>query len=211
MSENQTFQDAMAQTTTSKLLQAIAGVFLIRGVLRGGTTAQWEQNDSPLLYKELGVEFTTDGRILFKIGPETENPLYGTPWSEIPYASGPVGPSPEFEWSGTSIRFKKNDATWGDWVNLVGPSVEYQWDDTSLRLKNPDGTWGEAVDLRGPQGPQGPSGYLQPDNTTVTLTEDGTLSVINSPLWAGRAIFSSTAEPTAEEGNVGDIWLKLAE
>ena len=53
-------------------------------------------------------------------------------------------------------------------------------------------------------------GHVKPDGTTVAIAEDGALSVLNSPLWAGRNIFSSTAEPTAEAGNVGDIWLKVA-
>ena len=55
------------------------------------------------------------------------------------------------------------------------------------------------------------AGHARADGTTITADASGALSVINSPLWAGRTIFSSTAEPTAEEGNVGDIWLKLAE
>lgn len=53
-------------------------------------------------------------------------------------------------------------------------------------------------------------GHVKSDGATVAVAEDGALSVLNSPLWAGRNIFSSTAEPTAEAGNVGDIWLKVA-
>ena len=53
-------------------------------------------------------------------------------------------------------------------------------------------------------------GHVKPDGATMSVAEDGALSVLNSPLWAGRNIFSSTAEPTAEAGNVGDIWLKVA-
>lgn len=55
------------------------------------------------------------------------------------------------------------------------------------------------------------AGHAKADGATVAVAEDGTLSVINSPLWAGRAIFASTAAPDAAAGNVGDIWLKVAE
>jgi len=63
--------------------------------------------------------------------------------------SGPMGPpghtglSPEYEWSGTSIRFKNPDGSWGDWVDLEGPS---------------GGSGSGSVGPPGPQGPQGPQG-----------------------------------------------------
>ena len=53
------------------------------------------------------------------------------------------------------------------------------------------------------------TGHAKADGATIAATEDGTLSVINSPLWAGRAIYASTAEPTAENGKIGDIWIKV--
>ncbi len=86
----------------------------------GGTTAQWAEHDDLLHYREMGIEFTSDGRVLMKFGVWTEGDV-GTPWSRLPYSSGPAGPSPEFEWQGTSARFKNPDGSWGDWVNLQGP------------------------------------------------------------------------------------------
>lgn len=118
---------------------------------RGDTSANWTAENPVLLAYEMGIEVTADGRLLWKIGDGA------TPWLGLGYASGPVGPSPDYEWTGTSLRFKSNDGAWGEWVNLVGPSVAYRWDGTALQLQNPDGTWGAAVDLRGPEGPSGTS------------------------------------------------------
>ncbi len=92
----------------------------------GGTTAEWAAHDDPLYYRELGIEYTDDGRVLMKAGIKTEDDS-PTPWSQLPYIYGkkgdigPEGPSPDFEWDGTNIRFKKPDGTWGVWVDLKGP------------------------------------------------------------------------------------------
>ena len=122
----------------------------------GGTTAQWAASDDRLKYREMGVEYTPDGLVLIKFGIKTEGDV-GTPWSELPYSSGPAGPSPAVEWDGPRLRVKNADGTWTGWVNLQGPSVDYMWTGTSLKLKNPDGTWGDPVDLRGEPGPKGTS------------------------------------------------------
>jgi len=34
---------------------------------------------------------------------------------------GPIGPKPNHQWMGTSLRFENPDNTWGQWVNLKGP------------------------------------------------------------------------------------------
>lgn len=39
-----------------------------------------------------------------------------------------------------------------------GATWEYQWSGTRLRIRRGDGTWGPYVDLRGPQGNPGPRG-----------------------------------------------------
>ncbi|AMD89500.1 hypothetical protein [Desulfovibrio fairfieldensis] len=122
----------------------------------GGTTAQWAASDDRLKYREMGVEYTPDGLVLIKFGIKTEGDV-GTPWSELPYSSGPAGPSPAVEWDGPRLRVKNTDGTWTGWVNLQGPSVDYMWTGTSLKLKNPDGTWGDPVDLRGEPGLTGTS------------------------------------------------------
>ena len=83
----------------------------------GGTTEEWAAHDDPLYYRELGIEYTDDGRVLMKAGIRTEDDS-PTPWSKLPYIYGkqgdkgdigPEGPSPDFEWDGTKIRFKKPD------------------------------------------------------------------------------------------------------
>jgi len=62
--------------------------------------------------------------------------------------TGTAGLSPEYEWSGTQIRFKNPDGSWGDWIDLVGPQGP-----------NGSGTGGPT----GPQGVQGPTGPEGPD------------------------------------------------
>lgn len=39
-----------------------------------------------------------------------------------------------------------------------GQAPEYEWDGTSLRFRNPDGSWGEWVDLKGDPGRDGKDG-----------------------------------------------------
>lgn len=89
----------------------------------GGTTEQWQEHDDPLYFRELGLEYTDDGRVLMKVGAETEGDV-GTPWSQLPYVTGPAGPSPVYEWDedGTCIRFQKPDGTCGPYVDVQGES-----------------------------------------------------------------------------------------
>lgn len=138
----------------------------------GGTTAQWAASDDRLKYREMGVEYTPDGLVLMKFGIRTEGDV-GTPWSELPYSSGPAGPSPDLEWNGPRLRVKKTDGTWTDWVNLQGPSIDYMWSGTSLKLKNPDGTWGDPVDLRGESGPEGTSIPATPSSLGGVMPRTG--------------------------------------
>ena len=138
----------------------------------GGTTAQWAASDDRLKYREMGVEYTPDGLVLMKFGIRTEGDV-GTPWSELPYSSGPAGPSPDLEWNGPRLRVKKTDGTWTDWVNLQGPSIDYMWSGTSLKLKNPDGTWGDPVDLRGEPGPEGTSIPATPSSLGGVMPRTG--------------------------------------
>lgn len=39
-----------------------------------------------------------------------------------------------------------------------GSAPEHEWSGTKLRFRNPDGTWGKWVDLRGPKGAKGSKG-----------------------------------------------------
>ncbi|WP_288229806.1 hypothetical protein [uncultured Desulfovibrio sp.] len=138
----------------------------------GGSTAQWAATNDRLKYREMGVEYTQDGLVLIKFGVKTEGDV-GTPWSELPYSSGPAGPSPAVEWNGTRLRVKNTDGTWTDWVNLQGPSVDYMWTGTSLKLKKPDGTWGDPVDLRGEPGPEGTSVPATPSSLGGVMPRTG--------------------------------------
>lgn len=73
-------------------------------------------------------------------------------WIEV---GNVVGPTADYDWSGTSIRFKHPNGTWGDYVDLVGlkgdPGLSpgHQWAGTSLQLQLPSGGMGALVDLKG--------------------------------------------------------------
>lgn len=61
-------------------------------------------------------------------------------------ARGAIGPMPEHEWNGTSLRFEEPDGEWGPYVNLKGEKGEPG--------RNGVGGMGPP----GPQGPPGPGG-----------------------------------------------------
>jgi hypothetical protein len=55
----------------------------------------------------------------------------------------------------------------------VGTIPEHQWSGSKLRVKLPDGSWGPFVDLTGPQGPIGPRGpgaTFSINGTTLNIT-----------------------------------------
>lgn len=53
-----------------------------------------------------------------RIGPEGPRGLRGLPGEPGP--EGIPGSSPDYQWRGQEIRFKKPDGSWGKWVNLKG-------------------------------------------------------------------------------------------
>ncbi|AII27069.1 tail fiber protein [Vibrio phage JSF23] len=57
-----------------------------------------------------------------------------------------------------------------------GPSPQYEWEGTRIRFIQPDGTWGPYVDLVGeigPVGPQGPQGNVGPQGDSVAIDAIG--------------------------------------
>lgn len=78
---------------------------------------------------------------------------------------GQTGTSPEYEWSGTSIRFKNPDGSWGDYVDLAGPqgqkSTGFAGPTGPQGIQGPPGPQG-LTGLTGPQGPQGIQGVQGP-------------------------------------------------
>ena len=133
---------------------------------RRDTPENWQSANPVLRQGEMGIELPgvvgENGVEIFtfKIGDGVR------PWNDLPYASGPAGPSPEFEWSGTSIRFKNPDGTWGKYINIQGPQG-----------------------IKGEQGDPGPAGEAVPATTTsiggvivgdgLEVTEEGCISVSN--------------------------------
>lgn len=120
----------------------------------------------------------------------------------------------------------------GNVIGPQGDSPEYEWDGTSIRFRNPDGNWGAYVDLQGIPGPAGDNGNkifvgsVDPDNATG---DDGDF-YINNNSWntflkvsgdweargnikgaqgsAGNQITTNTVNPSSTIGFInGDIWI----
>ena len=133
---------------------------------RRDTPENWQSANPVLRQGEMGIELPgvvgENGVEIFtfKIGDGVR------PWNDLPYASVPAGPSPEFEWSGTSIRFRNPDGTWGKYINIQGPQG-----------------------IKGEPGDPGPAGEAVPATTTsiggvivgdgLEVTEEGCISVSN--------------------------------
>lgn len=129
---------------------------LFRVQFRRDTTENWENYNPILLEGEVGYEVTkTPGLILMKQGDgyiAADGKIYGTPWNDLPYCSGPMGPSPDYQWDGTILMFKKPDGTWGPGQDLVGPVPAHRWIGTALQFQTQTGAWGNLVDLQGTPG-----------------------------------------------------------
>ena len=153
----------------------------------GGTTKQWQEHDDPLYFRELGLEYTDDGRVLMKVGLETNGDV-GTPWSQLPYVTGPAGSAPDIEWDGTNIRFKNPDGTWGDWVDLKG----------ARGLRGEQGETGDVAPLL-PATETELGGVMQGEHTSIT--PEGCLSVPE----ATEEIFGVGRMATPEEVENGAL------
>ena len=81
-------------------------------------------------------------------GPEGPQGVKGTTGDVGPQGiQGEQGVAPDHEWSGTELRFKNPDGTFGQYTELVGPPG----------VEGPQGTKGDQG-LTGPVGPEGPQG-----------------------------------------------------
>lgn len=160
---------------------------IFRVQFRRDTTENWEKHNPILLYGEVGYEVTTTpGLILTKQGDgylAADGKIYGTPWKDLPYCSGPPGPSPDYQWNGTILMFKKPDGEWGPGQDLVGPVPAHRWVGTALQFQTQTGSWGDLVDLQGTPG----NANLLPATTTrlggviigkgFTVNEQGCINV----------------------------------
>lgn len=160
---------------------------IFRVQFRRDTTENWEKYNPILLYGEVGYEVTTTpDLILTKQGDgylAADGKIYGTPWKDLPYCSGPPGPSPDYQWNGTILMFKKPDGEWGPGQDLVGPVPAHRWVGTALQFQTQTGSWGDLVDLQGTPG----NANLLPATTTrlggviigkgFTVNEQGCINV----------------------------------
>lgn len=144
---------------------------------RRDTTANWAQYNPILLAGEMGLEITSDGNQLFKIGDgvkDASGTITGTHWLDLPYTSGPKGEKGDpfrfedfTEEQLASLKGEKGDTgaafTYADFTPdqleaLKGAQGEpgtvpaHRWSGTTLAFTDPSGAWGQAVDLKGPQG-----------------------------------------------------------
>lgn len=81
---------------------------------------------------------------------------------------GETGPAPAHAWSGTQVRFKNPDGTWGAYVDLIGP----QGVQGPQGVEGPEGPAGPEGPT-GPQGPQGPQGVKGDQGDTGPAGPEG--------------------------------------
>ena len=152
-------------------------------LFRRDTTANWETANPILLDGEVGYERTVDGLLLIKMGDGVmgaDGTITGTHWNDLPYCSGPVGPSPEHEWEGTSLKFK-----------------------------NPDGSWGTATDLKGQKGDTGatgPQGIPGKDGQDGKDGEPGTAVPATSTTLGGVMVSTGLTADAAGNLSVSLPW-----
>jgi len=164
-------------------LQVASGIptqiYLPKGLLWQG---KWSPNS---LYYNKNDMVEHEGSsyicIIFHISDKVKEPTNIDYWQLIakggqgpkgetgpPGLNGKDGFPPEHEWNDSSIRFKKPDNSWGNYVNLKGDKGEdgsppdHEWNENAIRFKKPDGTWGEYINL----------------NTSTNMTKSNTLSLI---------------------------------
>ncbi len=88
----------------------------------------------------------------------------------------------------------------------MGPAPEHEWSGSQLRFKNPDGTWGTFTELIGPQGPQGEQGPQGPagegDGHSLDAVDGSHLDVVYVNNQGNVGI--GTMSPSAELDITGD-------
>ena len=109
-----------------------------RQAQRTDSAQRWEEVNPILEDGELGIAkfYDEDGKVIktmAKCGDGikgADGTVTGTHWNDLPWIitgekgdkgdKGDVGPRPEHNWKGTSLRFQNADSTWGEYVDLKG-------------------------------------------------------------------------------------------
>lgn len=105
-----------------------------RQTQRIDSAQRWEEVNPILEDGELGIAkfYDEDGKVIktmAKCGDGikgADGTVTGTRWNDLPWLTGQqgekgdVGPRPEHNWKGTSLRFQNADSTWGEYVDLKG-------------------------------------------------------------------------------------------
>lgn len=165
---------------------------LVRVQFRRDTTENWNKYNPILLDGEAGYEKTPENLLHMKIGDgyyDETGILQGTHWKDLPYVGGAMGPMPEHEWNGTSIRFQQTKTTWGEYVDLQGP-------------QGPQGLPGD-VGTPGPEGPPGPAGK---DGTNGTNGTNGTSAGFGNPT---ATVDNNTGTPSVTVSATGSNTAKV--
>ena len=119
---------------------------------------------------------------------------------------GPVGEqgtSPGYEWSGTSIRFRNSDGSWGDYVDLAGPqgqkSTGFAGPSGPQGIQGPPGQQGLTglTGATGPQGIQGIQGVDGPKGDTGFSGLNGSIGIIATSQIQGPVATEVYCEVTA--------------
>lgn len=121
------------------------------------------------------------------------------------------GLAPAHEWSGTQVRFKNPDGTWGSFTDLKGATglkgdaPAHEWSGTQLRFQNPDGSWGAFTDLKGATGATGAAGANGTAATivvgTVTTLAAGSSATVTNAGTANAAVFNFGIPKGADGAN----------
>lgn len=132
-------------------------------------------------------------------------------------APGANGNPPEHEISGTQIRFRNPNGTWGAWIETqgiagvngtdgldgaVGPSPNIEVDGTMVRFELPDNNWTDWIDLVGPTGATGATG---PKGDKGDKGDTGDTGLAPEHEWNGELGWLRFKNPNGSWGSWADL------
>lgn len=122
---------------------------------------------------------------------------------------------------GNILRVKDPDGNWMEVISLVGPKGDpgndgadgkdgvpctHSWKGTTLTVTSASGT--SSADLKGEKGDKGDPGGINGGTLNDILVAYNNTEYTTKQV---RNIFISTEEPTAADGDNGDIWIRYVD